>query len=307
MSSDEAVRTARVLFVTIGTSPRPGLVAELSERLPPGIGASEIGLLDGLSLAEIDAMAASDEETSLIAYMGDQEIVISRHQLTRIAASKIEALPPDAYDLVVLLSTGILRDFESRCPTVNGQRAIEAAIISIASQGDRIGLVVPLERQREELDIPALALFSSEIAHAGHGDEAGVRRAAAELENCDYIVLCSIGYDDADQRLMAGLTGKPVMLGRQVILSSTQLVLGAAATQSETALPPELQRRLDQLTPRERQVMPMVCEGLSNKAIARQLDISYKTVEVHRSSILRKMAVPSSGALIRLVIGAGIT
>lgn len=243
----------------------------------------------------------------LVAYVDNREVVLSRREVTGIAASKIEALQPEAYDLVVLLSTGILRDFEARCPTVNGQRAIEAAIISIASQGDRIGLVVPLERQREELDIPALALFSSEIAHAGHGDAEELRRAAVELENCDYIALCSIGYDDEDQRLMASLTGKPVLLSRRVILSSAQLVLGAAATPVEATLPPELQRRLDQLTPRERQVMPMVCEGLSNKAIARQLDISYKTVEVHRSSILKKMAVPSSGALIRLVIGAGIT
>jgi DNA-binding NarL/FixJ family response regulator len=59
------------------------------------------------------------------------------------------------------------------------------------------------------------------------------------------------------------------------------------------------------LTPRERQVLSLVAEGLSNKAIARQLGISPKTVEIHRSNVMSKMEVTSSGALIRMVVSAG--
>ncbi|UIY31246.1 LuxR C-terminal-related transcriptional regulator [Neorhizobium galegae] len=64
-------------------------------------------------------------------------------------------------------------------------------------------------------------------------------------------------------------------------------------------------KKLLRLTPRERQVLSLVAEGLSNKAIARQLGISPKTVEIHRSNVMSKMEVTSSNALIRMVISAG--
>ena len=67
----------------------------------------------------------------------------------------------------------------------------------------------------------------------------------------------------------------------------------------------EFAERVNRLTPRERQVMSLAAEGLSNKAIARQLGISPKTVEIHRSHVMAKMEVTSSAALIRLVVQAG--
>jgi two-component system response regulator DctR len=56
------------------------------------------------------------------------------------------------------------------------------------------------------------------------------------------------------------------------------------------------------LTERERDVLDQVVQGLSSKAIARLLDISYRTVELHRSHIMEKLRVHSVAELIRLVI-----
>lgn len=62
-----------------------------------------------------------------------------------------------------------------------------------------------------------------------------------------------------------------------------------------------LRGRLADLTERERDVMRLVVEGLPNKLIADQLDISVRTVEVHRARIFDKMDVKSAVELVNLL------
>ena len=62
-----------------------------------------------------------------------------------------------------------------------------------------------------------------------------------------------------------------------------------------------LTSRLADLTERERDVMLLVVEGLPNKLIADQLDISVRTVEVHRSRVFEKMNVKSAVELANLL------
>lgn len=62
-----------------------------------------------------------------------------------------------------------------------------------------------------------------------------------------------------------------------------------------------LQSRLLELTERERDVMHLVVEGLPNKLIADQLDISVRTVEVHRARVFDKMEVKSAVELANLM------
>jgi len=70
------------------------------------------------------------------------------------------------------------------------------------------------------------------------------------------------------------------------------------AARREKAL---LQLRLAELTDRERDVMRLVIEGLPNKLIADQLDISVRTVEVHRARVFDKMEVKSAVELANLL------
>lgn len=60
-------------------------------------------------------------------------------------------------------------------------------------------------------------------------------------------------------------------------------------------------QRLALLTPRESEVLRFVVEGHTNKAIARELGISRRTVETHRARIMRKTAAASLPDLIRIV------
>ena len=64
--------------------------------------------------------------------------------------------------------------------------------------------------------------------------------------------------------------------------------------------------RLDQLTPREREVLEGLVAGLPNKTIAYDLGISARTVEVHRARVMEKMQARSLSALVRIAIAAGI-
>ena len=56
------------------------------------------------------------------------------------------------------------------------------------------------------------------------------------------------------------------------------------------------------LTARERQVVQLIAEGHTNKTIARLLDLSLKTVETRRSTIMRKLNIASSAALVRYAL-----
>ena len=67
-----------------------------------------------------------------------------------------------------------------------------------------------------------------------------------------------------------------------------------------------LRERLESLTPREREVLPLVVSGLLNKQIAGEIGTSETTVKVHRSQLMRKMGADSLAELVRLAARIGI-
>ena len=67
----------------------------------------------------------------------------------------------------------------------------------------------------------------------------------------------------------------------------------------------EIAERVATLSPRERQVMDGLVAGLSNKAIAREYDISPRTIEVYRANVMTKMQAGSLSELVRLAMRAG--
>jgi FixJ family two-component response regulator len=60
-----------------------------------------------------------------------------------------------------------------------------------------------------------------------------------------------------------------------------------------------LRRRYLELTPREREVLPLVVSGLLNKQAAAELGISEVTLEIHRRNVMQKMAAASLADLVR--------
>jgi len=80
----------------------------------------------------------------------------------------------------------------------------------------------------------------------------------------------------------------------------------AAPAAKNQALTQEIVARVATLSPRERQVMDGLIAGLSNKLIARDYDISPRTIEVYRANVMTKMQANSLSELVRFAMRAGL-
>ena len=69
---------------------------------------------------------------------------------------------------------------------------------------------------------------------------------------------------------------------------------------------PATSRSPRDFTPRERQILQLIWKGLKGRQIAERLQISIKTVEMHRTAMMTKVQVTNTAALLRTAIKANI-
>jgi two-component system response regulator FixJ len=98
---------------------------------------------------------------------------------------------------------------------------------------------------------------------------------------------------------------KPFEDDRLVGVIETALSRNDSGSKSE-ALTADIAARVASLSQRERQVMQGLATGQSNKVIAREYDISPRTVEVYRANVMTKMEASNLSELVRFAIRAGI-
>jgi len=63
---------------------------------------------------------------------------------------------------------------------------------------------------------------------------------------------------------------------------------------------------LERLTPRQREILQLIAEGKSNKTIARELDLTVKTIESHRAQMMDRLEIHDAAGLVRFAIRAGL-
>lgn len=68
----------------------------------------------------------------------------------------------------------------------------------------------------------------------------------------------------------------------------------------------DLRKRLEELTPRELQVLQRIAQGESTKEVAAHLGITFKTAACHRHRLMQKLDVHGTGALVRIAIAAHV-
>ena len=100
-----------------------------------------------------------------------------------------------------------------------------------------------------------------------------------------------------------------------ILKNALDLDLAAAVTRvaaGETVLDPAIDRpralpgERNRLTPRELEVLQLICDGLSSRAIAARLDLSVNTVAVHRANIMNALGVHNTAELVVYAIQRGL-
>jgi DNA-binding NarL/FixJ family response regulator len=94
---------------------------------------------------------------------------------------------------------------------------------------------------------------------------------------------------------------------REIIAAIEAIASGGTFYSAEIAQRLIADKQTDnELTPRESQVLCKMVQGMNNKEMARELDISVRTVETHRLSIRRKLNIDKPAALVKYAMDHGI-
>lgn len=127
-----------------------------------------------------------------------------------------------------------------------------------------------------------------------------------DTRKIDLPIIFISGHGDVQMAVRAMKSGavdfieKP--FNNQSVIDAVQRAVdGVRARLSEQAEKASTQRALDVLTERERQVLDGVVDGYTNKQIANHYGLSEKTIEFHRSKLMRKLNVRSMAQLMILV------
>lgn len=150
-------------------------------------------------------------------------------------------------------------------------------------------------------DVPGCLVLDVRIPGQGGLD---LQRALA-ASGIDLPIVFITGHGDIPMAVQAIKAGAIDFLTKpfrdQELLDAIQAgVEQDRARRRDAGLMAELRKRLDTLTPRERQIMALVASGQPNKQIAAELEISEATVKFHRGQVMRKMQAKSLPELVRM-------
>ena len=128
----------------------------------------------------------------------------------------------------------------------------------------------------------------------------------------DLPVIIITGYGDVEMAVNAMKTGAADFIEKpykeQELLDRVHKAINQSAKKRQESSEEQMAREgLAQLTPRERQVLDFVVDGEPNKRIAHNLGLSEKTIEFHRSNIMKKLEAKSLAELVRKSMAGNTT
>ena len=88
----------------------------------------------------------------------------------------------------------------------------------------------------------------------------------------------------------------------EVLVDAVRLAFNGQANDIRDAQRTAVQEKLTALSPHERQVLAALVDGRSNNSIADELDVTVRTIELHRASVITKMQATSLSHLVRMML-----
>jgi two-component system response regulator FixJ len=131
------------------------------------------------------------------------------------------------------------------------------------------------------------------------------------LDGIDAPVVIMTGHGDVRLAVRAMKAGAADFIEKPfsddaIIAGIAEAIEKSGSRQARTPVDAELLDRLTSLTPREREVLDRLVAGDPNKVIAYRLDISPRTVEIHRARVMEKMRAKSLPELVRMAMELGV-
>ncbi|MCU7885517.1 MAG: response regulator [Candidatus Thiodiazotropha sp. (ex Lucinoma annulata)] len=119
-------------------------------------------------------------------------------------------------------------------------------------------------------------------------------------------IICLTGQANVSNTIQAFRKGAIDLIEKpasdEILLERINEALAIDAEERANALrQAAIQQYVERLTKREQEVMGLLVSGYSNKQMAQELEISYRTVEIHRRRVYEKMEVESLAELIKMV------
>jgi RNA polymerase sigma factor (sigma-70 family) len=187
------------------------------------------------------------------------------------------------------------------------RNALKSLIRSVGLQVELFGSAQEF-LQRERPDAPSCLVLDIRLPGISGLD---FQRKLAEANDSIPIIFIT-GHGDIPMSVRAMKGGAVEFLTKpfrdQDLLDAINVALerDQARRQREDEIA-TLKDRFEWLTPREREVLPLVVSGLPNKQIAAEIGTSETTVKVHRGQLMRKMGADSLPELVRMAERIGVS
>lgn len=208
----------RITFLTLGQTPRVDLVPEIVEGLPAAVDVVEVGALDGLTRAEIDALNPASDDHALVTRLDDgSSVVIGKRWLTGRLQTLLDEADDAAESVRVLLCTGDFTALRARGLFLDGQRVMDHGIEAVGHGLSRIGVVLPIDRQVDEHHVRGSNGQQVQTAVASPYRDDDFTDVGRSLAECELIVMHCMGFTSSQRAAVAAASGRPVLLPRRLL------------------------------------------------------------------------------------------
>jgi protein AroM len=222
----------RLGLITVGQSPRTDVVPDMAVILGGDVDIIEAGALDGLSRAQIAALAPEGDDEILVTRLADgSSVFVGKTPVIPLVEQRIAALEDRGVALNALLCTGAFPTLTARRPLLEPQPLLLGLLRAMTFPG-RLGVLTPSERHVPQTQArwreSGFDALVAPLSPYEEEDPAAVRRAADALRagGVGLIVMDCIGFRRKTRDEIAHLTGAPAVVANLLVARVATELLG---------------------------------------------------------------------------------